>query len=62
MDFLEKKVVPSGRVQKLDFRTFGDIIKMALASPKQPAKWERFAARMLVQKLGSGSSKGKAKR
>lgn len=61
LKFIKDKVVPSQRVQKMDFRTFTDIVKFAMSD--SPADiWQRWAAVSIMQKYASGEGHKGAKR
>jgi len=60
LKFIKEKVLPSGRVQKMDFRTFTDIVKFAMSSAP-PELWHRWAAVSIMQKYATGE-KGQPKR
>lgn len=61
LDFIKKKVVPSGRVRKLDFRTFMDVVKFAMSDAPNEL-WHRWAATTIMQKYASATAGQKHKR
>jgi len=61
LKFIKDKVVPSKRVEKMDFRTFTDVVKFAMSdSPVEI--WHRWAAVSIMQKYQSGEGHKGAKR
>lgn len=52
LKFIKEKVIPSGRVQKLDFRTFTDVVKFAMSSAPEEV-WNRWAAVSIMQKYAT---------
>lgn len=61
LKFIKDKVVPSKRVQKLDFRTFTDIVKFAMSDSPENI-WQRWAAVSIMQKYAGAGEDQKHKR
>lgn len=61
LKFIKDKVVPSKRVEKMDFRTFTDIVKFAVSDAPTNV-WQRWAAVSIMQKYASGAGRKGDKR
>lgn len=56
LSFLQDTVIPSGRIQKVDFRSFMNIVKFAMSDAPKDI-WHRWAASELMAKYGDKGGK-----